>query len=119
MGRPIRPEIRFADMEARRFVQSQLAEARKLGYPRMAAFAKDIARGTISLAPTPEDESLDRVGRFYWTFCNEIERRVMATDYGESHTWHVKARRLGVSPGRMQRLKERILLRLSVYLHDS
>jgi hypothetical protein len=116
MARPVRDELRYADMEARRFVQSQLAEARKLGYPRMSAFAKDIARGTISLAPTPEDEGLELVGRFYWTRCNEIERRVIATAYGETFTTYVKAHRLGISRGRYYRVLNLVLSRLREHL---
>lgn len=116
MGRPIRAELSRADMEARRFVQSQMAEARKLGYPRMSTFAKDIARGTVSLAPTPEDAILDKVGWFYWQRCNEVERRVMATAYGEHYTTYVKAHRLSMSPRRYHRVIERILLRLNEHL---
>lgn len=76
MARRIRDELRYADGELRRFVNSQVAEFRRIGYPRMAAFAKDIARGTISLAPTPEDEGMEWVGRFLWTCCNQVEREV-------------------------------------------
>jgi hypothetical protein len=116
LARTVRDELRYADNEARRYVRSQLAEARKLGYPKMAAFAKDIARGTVSLAPTPEDEVLERVGRFLWQFCGDIERRLLASDYGEDYTTHIKAQRLGMSVHRFHRVKERVLLRLSGYL---
>ncbi len=118
MGRPIRAELANAEREARRYVQSQVAEARKLGYPRMSAFAKDIARGTVCLAPTPEDDILDRVGRFLWR-CTEVERRIVTSAYGESYTGHVKARRLGISFSRFNRVKESVLLRLSGYLVES
>lgn len=118
MARPVRDELRYADMEARRFVQSQMAEAKKLGFPRMTSFAKEMARGTISLAPTPEDAGLELVGRFYWRRCNEIERRVMATAYGENFTTHVKAHRLGISIGRYHRLVERLLVRLREHLSN-
>jgi hypothetical protein len=116
LARTVRDELRYADNEARRYVRSQLAEAQRLGYPKMAAFAKDIARGTVSLAPTPEDDVLDQVGRFLWQFCGDIERRVIASAYGEDYTTYVKARRLGISIGRYHRLRERILLRLSQHL---
>ncbi len=116
MGRPIRAELVNADREARRYVRSQLAEAQRLGYPRMSAFAKDIARGTLALAPTPEDAVLDIVGRFYWQRCNEIERRVIAAAYGEGFSTHVKAHRLGISPRRYHRIIERVLIALREHL---
>jgi hypothetical protein len=54
------------DQEARAYFKAQGAEARRLGFPTMAAFAKSIARGTVSLAPTPDDPQLEFVGRFMW-----------------------------------------------------
>lgn len=117
MGRPIRAELASADREARRYVRSQLAEARRLGYPPQAAFAKDMARGTISLAPTPEDPHLEFVGRYLWTV-KEIERRVVASHYGDDHDIGVKARRLSMSKDRFRRMLDRVLIGLSGYLLD-
>lgn len=119
MARPLRDELRYADMELRRFVNSQLAEARRLGYPRMASFAKDIARGTISLAPQPEDAGIEAVGKFYWQCCNEIERRVAVVHVTEPYVKHVTARRLGMSIDRYNKVKARVLERLNGFLRGA
>ncbi len=47
MARQVRAEIHQADRELRRFVLYQFAEAKKLGYPTMSAFAREIARGGL------------------------------------------------------------------------
>jgi hypothetical protein len=74
MGRPVVLELRAADYEARRFIRAQGAEARRLGYPTMAAFAKDIARGTVSLMPTPDDERLEFIGRFFFNLPRPLQQ---------------------------------------------
>ena len=83
----------------------------------MASFAKDIARGTVSLAPTPEDPEIDMVGRFLWSRL-EIERRVVFSHYDaeEGYTCEVKARRLGMTRRRYNRVLERVLLPLGGFL---
>jgi hypothetical protein len=115
LARPVREELRYADNEARRYVYAMLKEAKVLSYPTMAAFAKDIARGTVSLAPTPEDPQLEWVGRFIWSR-KEIERKVILSAYDSEYTVYVRAHRLGMSPRRYDRVKECVLLGLSGYL---
>jgi hypothetical protein len=108
VARTVSDELRGADIEARRYVRSQVAEAERLGYPKMTTFAKDIARGTVSLAATPEDEVLDKVGRFLWTL-NEIKRRVIFSHYGEDAPAKIKAYRLGMTTHRFAYLKTSVL----------
>jgi hypothetical protein len=86
MGRPVALELRAADYAARHFVRTQGAEARKLGYPTMAAFAKDIARGTVSLLPTPDDERLEFIGRFFHTLPRPLQQALLVAydDTGEN-----------------------------------
>jgi hypothetical protein len=108
MVRTVSDELRAADIEARRYVRSQVAEAERLGCPKMTTFAKDIARGTVSLAPTPEDAVLDLVGRYLWTV-KEIQRRVIFSHYGEPDPTKVKAHRLGMTPHRFAYLKTQVL----------
>jgi hypothetical protein len=115
LARTVRDELRYADNEARRYVRSQLAEAQRLGYPKMAAFAKDIARGTVSLAPTPEDADLEKVGGFVWRL-GDVERRVFVSNYGEDYTLYIKAKRLGMTIHRFRRIMDRTLTTLSGYL---
>jgi hypothetical protein len=115
MARTVSDELRYADMEARRYVRSQWTEAEKLGYPKMTSFAKDIARGTVSLAPTPEDAVLEQVGRFLWTL-SEIQRRVVFSHYGEKTPAKVKAHQLGMTTHRFAYLKTMALRQLAGYL---
>ena len=115
MGRPIGQDLFFADMEARRYVLSQVAYARQLDYPKQAAFAKHIARGTISLAPTPEDEILDRVGRFAWAL-TQIKREVLFLHYGDDRRPYEKAKGLGMSQHQFGRKLKEILWDLRGYL---
>lgn len=69
----IRLRLVRARAAAKRFFAFQEAEAKRLGYPSMAAFAKDIARGTVSLAPTPEDPEHEAVGDWFWKL-TEVNR---------------------------------------------
>jgi len=117
VSRPIQPELYMAGLQASRYVQSQWAEARRLGYPRLAAFAKEVSRGTVTLPPTPEDPALEQVGRFYWRLCKDIERSVLDKAYGDGGgTPYQHAKSLGMSLRRFHRVRERILLRLDGFL---
>ena len=115
MARPVRAELRYADTEAQRYVKAMLRESKLLDYPTMAAFAKDIAKGTVSLAPTPEDPQLEWVGAFIWSR-SEIQRKVILSAYDYSYTAHVRAHRLGMTERRYGRIKEIVLTGLSGYL---
>lgn len=112
MARPVRPEVRYADMEARRFFRSQWKEAQKLGYPTQAAFAKDIAKGSVSLAPLPEDEQLEKVGKFLWSL-ELVPRQVVFLHYGDNSPTKVKAHFLGMSTHRFAYLKSMALTGLA------
>lgn len=111
MGRPVRAEIYLADREMGRFIRYQHAEAMRLGYPTMATFARDIARGTIGPAPLTEaDPIMDTVGEFFHRL-KEIERRVMSDRYGSGLTERERAKAIGISVRHLRRKTEAILLR--------
>lgn len=116
MGRPVRPELMGADHEARRYVMHILAEAARLNYPSKSAFAKEIARGSLSLPPTPDDPVMDQVGRYMIEAANEITRRAIMAHYGEDYPKPIKVRRLGMTINRFDRTIERFLMGLSGYL---
>lgn len=116
MGRPVRAEISMADREMRRFIRQQQAEARKLGYPTMATFARDIARGTVGTPPTQKDDPIvEAVGEFFW-MVREIDRRILAEKYMDVGTLYERARMAGTSIGSLKRHIDRLLERLSGFL---
>lgn len=73
-----------------------------------------MARGTVSLAPTPEDPVMDAVGRFYWSIL-EIERRA-ATERYMADPEGVRARRLGQTVHQFRKMQDRVLLKLAGFL---
>jgi CII-binding regulator of phage lambda lysogenization HflD len=73
-----------------------------------------MARGTVSLAPTPEDPVMDAVGRFYWSIL-EIERRC-ATERYMTDPEGVRARRLGQTVNQFRKMQDRVLLKLAGFL---
>lgn len=111
-------DVRLAEFHSRRYVRHITAEARKLGFPTMSAFAKDIARGTVSLAPTPDDKQLDYVGRFMWNIAPPIMRRVLFVAYDDSdETAARKAEQVGMTRRQYFDTKEAALVLLTGYLH--
>lgn len=116
MGRPVRPELQWANYEARRFVMEIPAAAKKLGYPSEAAFGKEIAHGAVSLPPTPDDPIMDRVGRYMIEAADTITRLVVLAHYREEYPKPVRVQRLGVSKARYDRILERFLTGLNGWL---
>ena len=117
MARQVRAEIHQADRELRRFINYQHAEYRRLGYPVMATFAREIARGTVSLPPpTEEDPLMEAVGEFYFQHLTEIERRVIAEKNLSAGTLYERARRTGMSYGKLKVAIDRILERCHGFL---
>lgn len=100
----------LADIEMRRFFAYQASEARKLGYPRMSAFAKDIAKGTLAPAPVEEDPVMDAVGAFYGSL-KEIERRILTEFYEGAGSKTERARALGISRRKFYEKVDRLLVR--------
>lgn len=117
MARQVRAEIHQADRELRRFVLYQFAEAKKLGYPTMSAFAREIARGTVSVPPpTEEDPLMEAVGEFYFQHLHELERRVIAEKNLAVGTLSQRAKMAGISYGKLQWMINGILKECSGYL---
>ena len=108
-------ELLFADRELRRFIKAQYENYYPLGYPSAAAFARDIARGTVSLPPTPQDPLMDQVGVFYHGL-KQIERRVISEYYGNRGSFRRCARVIGVSVGRFFRFLNKLLWRCYSFL---
>jgi hypothetical protein len=110
-------DTRLAEFHAKRYVRFVVAEAQKHGYPAMTTFAKDIARGTVSLAPTEEDKALDYVGKFMWQVAPDIMRRVLFMAYdGSGETAAYKARIVGITRRQFFDTKDAALILLSGYL---
>lgn len=108
-------DLILADFEMGRFLRYQWRQAQALGYPNMAAFARDIALGTVALAPTPEDETLSRVALFYLTL-DSRERELLDAKYIFKLTRREIARTFGIKESRFQVQISRILSRLVGWL---
>lgn len=75
----------------------------------MAAFAKDMARGTLSLPPIQQDPLMDCVGGFFFHL-KQIERRILA-EYYLGKSLYKCAKHVGSSPRRFARILEKLLWR--------
>lgn len=115
MARPVRPEVRYADMEAKRFFLSQWADARRLDHKPTAPGFEMIAKGTVSLAPTPEDEALDRVGLFVWLQPERTQKIVQAV-YRDHRPVKVKAYELDVTEHQFKYIRGQFLTGLAAWL---
>lgn len=119
MGRPVSAELIAPDREARNYFRAQGIHAKKLGFPTMAAFAKSIARGTVNLAPTPDDPQLEFVGKFMWQL-PPMWFQVLASAYDESgDSVPFKALRLRIKVREYYDLREKALWALRGYLMAS
>lgn len=116
MGRPVCPELVAPDQEARNYFKAQNAEARRLGFPTMAAFAKSIARGTVSLAPTPDDPQLEFVGRFMWRLPPEWFAVISACYDDSGETVPYKALKLRIKVRDYYAIRDKVLWSLRGYL---
>lgn len=117
MGRSVRADIQQADFEMGRFLRAQFEYARRLGFPRMTTFARDIAKGDVGMPPPTEDDPLmDCVGEFYFQHIHEIERRALADKYSGTSSDRERARRIGQTVGRYKLGIDRLLERCSGFL---
>ena len=116
MARPVRPEVRYADMEARRYFNSQWSDAKRLDYPTVSPGFSDLVRGGVmSLAPTPEDAGLERVGQFVQTVPT-VQLRVAQWHYRDNKPVKVKAHRLDMTEHQFKYLRGMFLTGLAGYL---
>lgn len=113
---PSQSDISRAEAELIRFLRKEWAEARRLGYPPMSAFAKDIARGTLApAAQEAPDPIRDAVGRFYGRL-RLIEKRVLWERYMFGRVGKGGAERVGLHRSNYTRTANRLIRRLSDYL---
>jgi hypothetical protein len=92
MARQVDEELRPAELELKRFISYQWSEYRKLGFPSMSTFARNIARGDIGVPPpTQADPDMDCIGSFFWGL-KDIQRRIIAMRYIDSGTQYEQAR---------------------------
>jgi hypothetical protein len=100
----------FADVALRRYMAAEYREADRIGYPRMACFAKEMALGTVRLPPPIEDDPLhDAVGAFY-AGLKQIERRILAEFYLPiKSTLKQKAKRVSKSVRNFLKSVERLV----------
>ena len=115
MGRPVKPELLGADMAARLYVAELVAEAKRLGYPTQAAFAKQISRGVLPTPPVA-DPLTEQVGQYMAEAATPILRRVIVCHYSDPDPVGVKARRVSMSLAQYYRAINRFLGGLSGYL---
>ncbi len=116
MGRPVCSELIAPDQEARNYFKAQGAEARRLGFPTMAAFANAIARGTVSLAPTPDDPQLEFVGKFMLRLPPEWFQVIAACYDGSGETVPYKALKLRIKVRQFYAIRDKVLWSLRGYL---
>ena len=116
-GMNLPDELREPDIYLRHFMLLRYQEFARLGYPRRSAFAVDIARGTVSLPPTLEDDPINlTVGEFYLSL-REVDRRILSDYYlPGSGTLKQKAKRIGKSIRSWCRQVARLLWRLDNWL---
>ena len=113
---PSQSDIQRAELELVRFLRKEWGEARKLGYPTMSAFAKDIARGTLAPASQEAPDPVqDAVGRFYGGLRLQ-EKRVLWERYICERRGKRAADRVGLDRRSCSRIVKRTLTRLSDYL---
>jgi hypothetical protein len=117
VGRPIRQELSKADRELKIYIKGQLAEFKRLGFPPMATFAKNIARGDVGMPPPtgPEEPIQEAVGAFFYSLM-PIERKVLSDKYAQTGTEAQRARWASQSIRHNRVTIDRLLLRLSGWL---
>lgn len=115
MARPVRPEVRYADMEARRFFNSQWIDAKKLDYPSVSPGFDLIVKGKASLAPTAEDAGLERVGEYVQAVPLK-QRRVVQVHYRDHRPAKVKAHLLEMTEHQFKYLRGAFLTGLAGFL---
>lgn len=104
-----------ADYAMGRFMRYQREEYERLGYPKQAAFAKEVSRGSISIPPIPNDPIADAAGSFFWSL-NDVKRRILADRYdGEPEA--VRARRASMSVRRLRVEIDRLLTQCAGFLN--
>ena len=101
-------ELLIADAGMNRFIREQYSS--NLGYPKMAAFARNVSRGTVSLPPTLEDPFMECVGAFYHSL-RPIERRILVERYMIRDKVKACVKRLSMSVGSFYRKVTKLLWR--------
>ena len=109
----VKAELIIADVELRRFIREQYSN--HLGYPKMAAFARNVSRGTVSLPPIQDDPVMNCVGAFYMSL-KPIERRALTEYYLVGHSLRKCSRALSQSVGRFKRGLEKLMWRCFYWL---
>jgi len=117
MARTVGEELYWVRREVDRYFISWNQEFERLGYPKEAAFAKNCARGTVSLPPTPDDPMMERVGLWISKLCN-VKRYILASSVRacDGRTIYLRARSIGISDKRYSRDLEKMLRELKGYL---
>ncbi len=115
MGRPVDVFLFEAEYEARRYVQAQYSELRRIGYPSMATFAKNISNGGVSCAPTPADPKMGYVFD-YLQIRKPHEREVIYSFYSYQDPPKEQARQLKLKYWEFNDIKRQVLEGLAVYL---
>lgn len=79
MGRKMRAELVYADIECGRFVRAEMAEFERIGLPKVSAFAKMAGRGSVPPV-TPDDPVMVLVGRWF-AMLEPMQKAVLVSRY--------------------------------------
>lgn len=109
----------LADQAIQAFILYEWREAQRLSYPKQAAFANHIARGTVALpTPTADDPMHEDVARFYHNL-GESEQAILQSRYmPDRGTRRQRARSLGMSVRTWHYRVNRLLRNCMVMLAD-
>ena len=117
MGRKVSDDLLGAQAAAAAYCREAAKELRPLGYPSMSAFAKSIARGTVSLMPTLNDAYFEFIGWFIWKDIDHIQRLVIFACYDDSgHSVPYKANQLHIKVREFYDTRSAVLRELKGYL---
>ena len=102
-------ELMMADRYLRRFIFEERLSIAKLGYPRQAAFASEMSRGTIGLPPPTElDPYNEAIGKFYRTIAT-LDRTILEGYYTPAFKVRQFVRSIGKSVGAFYRRIRRLI----------
>jgi hypothetical protein len=117
VGRQVSDDLLGAQEAARAYCREMSKELKPLGFPSMSAFAKSIARGTVSLMPTLNDAYFEFIGWFIWQDLDHKQRLVIFACYDDTgHPVPYKANQLHIKVREFYDTRSIVLRELKGYL---
>lgn len=110
----------FARNELTRFLRYQYNEFMRIGYPGMAAFAKNIAAGTLAPAVLTADDPIMHTVASWYHGQRQVDRIALARHFlPNGGSERQQARGLGISRKRLQERIESLVRRCANALRDA